>query len=128
MSKTKVTKLEQIVIGRMLADHDLKPVRTAVNFDAVMVSDREFTGAGFFTEFERSEETKLFDDEVSLRWGKVGARLNASKVETGYLVYVDGGYLTTVEGYTYGDGWPDKVEQIEVYELEPGTELMTPRR
>lgn len=127
MSETmKATELEQLVIGSMLADHELKPIRSTVNFDAVVVGDRELTGVGFLTEFERSEELRLFDADVSLRWGKVGARLNASKVETGYLVYVDCGYLTTVEGYTYGDEWPEEVLQIEVYELKPGTELVTP--
>ena len=42
------------------------------------------------------------------------------------LVFVDDGYVTTIEGYTYGDQWPDPVELIELYELEPGMELMTP--
>jgi len=124
----KTTELEKAVIQRMLADHELKPVRSAVNFDVVTVNDREFTGMGFLTEFERSEELKLFGKGVTLRWGKVGARLNASKLETGYLVYVDDGYVNTVEGYTYGDEWPEQVSQIELYELKPGMELIIPRR
>jgi hypothetical protein len=122
----KATELEKLVIRSMLVDHDLKAVRSSVNFDAVLVSDRELTWVGFLTEFQRSEELKLFEADVSLRWGKVGARLNASKVETGYLVYVDDGYVISVEGYTYGDEWPDQVEQIELYELKPGMELKTP--
>ena len=124
----KATPLEQAVIRRMLADPELKPVRLTVNFDAVKVRDRELTGIGFLTEFEPSEQLKLFEAGFSLRWGKVGARLNAAKVETGYLVYVDDGYVTTVEGYTYGDEWPDQVEQSELYELKPGMELLTPPR
>ncbi len=124
----KVTELEKTVIGSILADRELNPIRLSVNFNAVTVRDREFTGAGFLTEFEPTEELKLFDDVVSLRWGKVGARLNSSKVETGYLVYVDNGYVTAVEGYTYGDEWPNQVEQIELYALKPGTELQTPPR
>ena len=92
----------------------------------VTVSDREFTGAGFLTEFARSRELKLFEDGVYLQWGKVGARLNAAKLETGYLVYIDDGYLTTVEGYTYGEEWPGEVDQFELYELKLGMELKTP--
>jgi hypothetical protein len=119
----KATELEQLVIGRLLADHELKPLRSAVNFDVVVVTDRELTGVGFLTEFERSEELKVFEAGVSLRWGSAGARLNASKIETGYLVYVDDGYITAVEGYTYGEDWPDQVQQIEIYKVEPGMEL-----
>ena len=124
----KANELERAVIERMLADCEPRPVRSVVNFEAVTVSDREFTGVGFMTELERSEELRLFDAGLSLRWGNVGARLNASRLETSYLVYVDDGYVTTVEGYTYGDEWPDEVERIELYELKPGMELITPLR
>lgn len=122
----KTIELESLVIRSLLADPELKPIRSNVNFDSVVVSDRELTGGGFLTEFLRSLELRLFESDVSLRWGKVGARLNASKIETGYLVYVDDGYVTSVEGYTYGDAWPNQIDQIELYELKPGTELVTP--
>ena len=124
----KITELEKIVIERMLVDRTLKPLKLAVDFDRVSIRDREFTGAGFLTEFERSEELKLFDDKTSLRWGKVGARLNASEIETGYLIYVDDGFLTTIEGYTYGEEWPHQIEQIDLYELKAGEELISPPR
>jgi len=124
----KITELEKIVIERMLVDRTLKPLKLAVDFDRVSIRDREFTGAGFLTEFERSEELKLFDDKTSLRWGKVGARLNASEIETGYLIYVDDGFLTTIEGYTYGEEWPHQIEQIDLYELKAGEELISSPR
>lgn len=122
----KISELEKAVIGSILADSELTPIKSTVNFDTVVVSDREFTGPGFMTEFERSEELKLFASGISLRWGNVGARLNASRLETGYLIYVDDGYVTAVEGYTYGDVWPDHVDRIELYELKLGVELRTP--
>ena len=122
----KPNELEKLVLKSMLDDPELKPVVSAVNFDALTVMERDFTGTGFFTEFERSNGLKLFQDGVSMRWGKVGARLNANKLETGYLVYVDDGYMTTIEGYTYGDEWPDQITTIEMYELKSGMDLMTP--
>jgi hypothetical protein len=128
MRNMKITELEKIVIERMLVDRTLKPLKLAVDFDRVSIRDREFTGAGFLTEFERSEELKLFDDKTSLRWGKVGARLNASEIETGYLIYVDDGFLTTIEGYTYGEEWPHQIEQIDLYELKAGEELISSPR
>jgi len=124
----KVTELEKAVLERMLNEGELSLLKSTVNFDVVRVRDREFTGAGFLTEFERSEELKLFDEATSLRWGKVGARLNPSKIETGYLIYVDNGYVTTIEGYTYGDEWPHELVRIELYDLKPGEELVNPPR
>ncbi|MDY7093938.1 MAG: hypothetical protein SX243_13280 [Acidobacteriota bacterium] len=124
----KLTELEASVLGRMFADNELPPRRGELHAEAVDVVDREFTGVGFLTELRRSPELKLFKDGVSMRWGEVGARLNATKIETGYLVYVDNGYVTAIEGYTYGDEWPAKVEQIEFYKLTSGTELENPPR
>jgi hypothetical protein len=121
----KTTELEQAILKSMLADGQLHPARMSVNFDIVTVKDREFTGVGFLTELTPSDELRLFGPGVNFRWGRVGARLNAASIETGYIVYVDDGYVTTVEGYTYGDQWPSSVEQFELYALEPGMELPT---
>jgi hypothetical protein len=78
------------------------------------------------TEFEPSPELRVLGEGVNLRWVKVGARLNAQRVETGYLVYVDGGCITTVEGYTYGVPWPERIDGIELYELREGMNLENP--
>jgi hypothetical protein len=122
----RANELERLVVERFLADHELKPVRSALHWDLIAVKERSLTGAGFLTEFEPSRELKVLGEGVDLRWGKVGARLNAQKVETGYLVYVDGGYITTVEGYTYGVPWPDRIDGIELYELGEGMSLENP--
>jgi hypothetical protein len=122
----KASALEQAVVGQLLEEAELRPARVDVDFENVAVVGREFTGVGFLTEFEPSQELKLFADGVSLRWGKVGARLNAAKLETAYVVYVDNGYLTTIEGYTYGDDWPESIASFALYELEPGMELGSP--
>jgi hypothetical protein len=119
----QATELERAIIGEFLRDPELHPLKSDLNFEKAKVIERHFTGVGILTEFEPSEELKLFVDGVALRWGKVGARLNTSKVETGYVVYVDNGYLTTIEGYTYGDDWPECIGSFELYELKPGMEL-----
>ncbi len=88
------------------------------------MTDRTFTGAGFLSKFERSNEARLFEPGTTLQWGKVGAKLNTDKLVTGYIVYVDDGYGTTsVEGYKYGESWPERVEHIELYNFTPGMDL-----
>jgi len=118
-----VTKLERAVVASLLRDPELHPLRLDADFEKINVVARDFTGVGFLTHLEPSAETKLFEDGVKLRWGQVGARLNIPKVETAYVLYVDEGYLTTIEGYTYGDSWPDPIDSFELYELKFGAEL-----
>lgn len=113
----KLTELEKAVIDKLLVDRKLSPTRSEIDLDAIEVSSRDFSGQGFLTELVPSEQLKIFGSDVSLRWGDVGARLNAAKVETGYVVYVDDGVINAVEGFTYGDDWPTEIEAIELYDL-----------
>ncbi|MCA9623177.1 MAG: hypothetical protein KC731_29360 [Myxococcales bacterium] len=124
----QLTDLETAVIESMLADKDVPAHELELRPEAVIVRSRKLTGVGFLTELQRSPQLKLFSDGVVMRWGRVGARLNATRIETGYLVYVDDGYLAAIEGYTYGDEWPDTVAEFELYDLVPGTELENPPR
>src|SRR5690348_10904986 len=78
----KLTELERAVIERMLIDRKLSPTRSDIELDSIEVSSRDFSGVGFLTELVPSEQLKVFGSDVSLRWGDVGARLNAAKVET----------------------------------------------
>ena len=116
----KANKLERAVIERMMADENIKPRRRTLDFDAIGVTNREFVRLGFLTEFECSDELRLFDASTSLRWGKIGARLGPANVETGYLVYVDDGYLVGIEGHTYGGEWPAQMDEFRLYELSNG--------
>jgi hypothetical protein len=125
----QVNELEKALLEKLLGDPSRKPARKFLQWNAINVKNRAMSGVGFLTEFDPSPELKLFEDETSLRWGEVGARLNAARIETGYLVYVDGGQITAVEGYTYGgEEWPSQVDVVEWYELKEGMELESPPR
>lgn len=114
----KATKLEIAVMARLLADTTIPLIRRSIDFEEIDVTTREVTGIGFFAELAPSENLKLFADGTSIRWGRVGARLNRPPVDTGYLLYVEDGYLTMVEGYTYGTEWPTEIAEIELHALE----------
>ncbi len=113
----KMTKLEKTIIESMIGDSELTLANPKIHLHKMIVTNREFTGAGFFTEIQRSPDTRLFDEGLSMHWGRVGARLNADAIKTGYLVYVEDGYVTLIEGYTYGDEWPTEMEGIELYPI-----------
>ena len=57
---------------------------------------------------------KVESDDSSYKWGKLGAKLNGT-IDTGYLIYVDCGYLHALEGYTYAEEWPEDISEIETY-------------
>ena len=54
----KPNELEKLVLKSMLDDPELKPVVSAVNFDALTVMERDFTGTGFcFGTFQNANNT-----------------------------------------------------------------------
>jgi hypothetical protein len=60
-------------------------------------------------------------DGVSLRWTKAGARLGPSRIETGYVIYIDDGYIVAIEGHAYGEEWSSHELRTE-REHEPSSE------
>ncbi len=111
-----LNELEKQIIQQFLDDKCLELMKRDINFDLININYRELTGAGFITELEDCKELKVAYTTQSYKWGKLGAKLN-SNIDTGYLIYVENGYLNTIEGYTYCEAWPNEVSQIEIYEI-----------
>lgn len=115
MKSLPTTSLEAAVIEQMLADPQCKPSRLPVApLVALEVEERSVTEVGFLTSFVRNTAAKLFGDSTSMRWGNLVGRLNC-EVDVDFVVYVDDGYLTGVEGVTFGgEPWPSPVDQFEL--------------
>lgn len=74
------------------------------------ITDREFTGVGFFTNYH--EDDVLCEEEMVI--SGVGGVLNNS-IEVGFVFFIrrDGAAL---ECYTYGDdSFPDQIESYELF-------------
>jgi hypothetical protein len=114
-----MTALEAAVIQQMLADPQLSPRRRLLDpSNPLVVEERSFSEVGFITSFARNDDAKLFSDNASIRWGKVVGRLN-SEVDADFVVYVDDGHVSAVEGVTFGgQSWPSVIEEFELTDLK----------
>ena len=75
---------------------------------------REMTGVGFFLEFDVPEEAPRLPGNVSLRFGDVIAEIEGIQHGAGFLVFVDDGVLTMLEGYTYDEPWPNVITSFKL--------------
>ena len=68
---------------------------------AAQVTDFENTGAGFFSTVRVSAEAPQLTDKSPLdaATGSVGSIAHGM----GFLVFLENGYVSLIEGYTYGD-------------------------
>lgn len=107
MQNDILKQLEKEAIQLILREHPslLNQLKNAT------ITKREFTGAGFYTNFQVQD---VISGEEDLQISDVGAKLNNS-IQVGFLLFIKKGKLNLLECYTYADPWPDVIESYEVF-------------
>ncbi|EBY0597066.1 hypothetical protein DUR17_25900, partial [Salmonella enterica subsp. enterica serovar Typhimurium] len=80
------------------------------NFDLSCVLERRESKVGFMTILDKREFLKT---DFTLR---VYDKMPNGKIdgyEVGFVVYVEDGYVSAIEGFVYGDKWPDNSSSLE---------------
>lgn len=73
--------------------------------DAV-VTKRDFTGVGFFTEFDVPKDTPPAKDVVG-PIGNIRSLVGPERYPLEFMLYVRGGYAEMIEAYSFEDGYGD---------------------
>jgi hypothetical protein len=113
-------KMEKEVIALIFRDYpDLR--------DQILkarVTSREFTGVGFFTNYHKKDVLSEKNMTIS---SVVGVILN-NRIEVGFVFFITKEEGSALEGYTYGDPFPDQIESYEafIYEEDENHMLVRP--
>lgn len=70
------------------------------------VTSRDFTGSGFFTEFEVLRSAPSAPTAIG-PVGSIGALVGPDRYPMEFMLYVWEGYAHMIEAYSYGDGYGD---------------------
>jgi hypothetical protein len=117
----ELNDLERLVLEKLLSgDH---PVLTGLRQQLTRssITARDFSGAGFFTEFRPPRgEPPIATSRSRIRFGDVVAELRGVEGGVGFVLFVDDGYLVMLEGYAFLGEWPDEAEVESLrYDPEP---------
>jgi hypothetical protein len=120
MAKLMLTKFEIDVMNKLLdGDH---PVLALLRDQFVnsRFLRREVTDAGFFLTFNVKIGVGNIHGMISnvrarFCFGDVQARISGLDNGAGFLLWVADGYITQLEGYTFGEKWPSQVNKYELY-------------
>jgi hypothetical protein len=106
--ETSQEELEQELMNLLL--HGDHPVLTILRqqYVAAKVTSREFSGVGFFTNFEVSENAPLVEPP-NFAAGNVDIQLENLPNGAGCVLFVRDGKLSFLECYTFSDPWPDHI-------------------
>lgn len=118
MATNDLEPLEQAVLNKLLDGDHPALVALRRQLTGLTVKSRERTGAGFFTGFSVAK-TVTPAPVAKLRFGDVQATISGLRHGAGFLLYVDGGLLTMLEGYSYEEPWPEEIREFSVSYLDP---------
>jgi hypothetical protein len=109
-----LNQLEQAVLNRFFESEGLE--KGHCDMSQIRITDRDFTGAGFVT-WLKPNQLIVENGPSSFTGGRIGARLNGN-LEAGFVVYIKEGYIHALEGYTYGEEWPEEIKSFDLYLVE----------
>ena len=111
----KLTPFEHEAIATLVGgDHPVFEGLRA-QLDRCEVSERVFTGVGFFTDLVVPPDVPTLSLRRRLHLGDASVAIDG--VAAGLVLFVEEGRLALLEGFTYDDPWPDAIVN---YTIEPG--------
>jgi len=103
----ELTELERAVLEKLLAgEHPLLDV-LRLQLAKCRVTKREMTGHGFFADLDVGDMQAAGD--VKVRFGDVAAEIEGMPDGAGFVVFIEHGRLSMLEGYGYDDPWPSTI-------------------
>lgn len=114
-----LTEFERAVLEKLLAgDHPVLAVLRA-QAQAARLASREYTGVGFYLSFDVPPEAPALLTQ-NFHFGDVNAAVDGLQHGAGFVVFVGGGRLEMLEGYSYDEPWPKEIHGFKLtYQREP---------
>lgn len=115
-----LNEFEQAVLDKLLAGSHPVLVALRVQAERARLTSREYTGAGFFCSFEVPSDATLLTSQQDFEFGDVDAVVDGLEHGAGFIIFVRGGCLDNLEGYSYEEPWPEEIHTFKLtYRREP---------
>jgi hypothetical protein len=109
----KLLPLEEVVLDKLLAgDHPImSSLRKQKN--QAKVKERDFSGAGFFVHLSVDEDLAL-PGRPQLVIGDVSGVIPGLQYGACFMIFIEGGLLSMLEGASYGEDWPTSISDFKI--------------
>ena len=115
-----LNKLENAVLTKLLAGGHPILATLRLQAEAAHLVTREYSGNGFFCTFAVPSGQPPVASNSTFRIGDVDAKVKGLKHGAGFVLFVKNGYLDMLEGYSYEEPWPAKLDEFALnYQHEP---------
>jgi hypothetical protein len=113
--------IEAAALSRLLSGEGETAVRLRRQLEKARIIGREFTGSGFFVDFDVDPALAL-PGAVSLTLDNAHADVPGLDGGLGFLLFVRQGLVRTLEGFTYGDQYDHHPKLFEMTERNASNE------
>lgn len=107
-------KFENDVMQKILHEDNALYEQLSKQYKCAVITNREFSGCGFFTKFNILDESLRLKDFMNIELGNTRAIIEGIKNGIGFVLFIRNGFITTLEGYTYDDKWPDNISDYQL--------------
>lgn len=110
---TTLEPFESAVLEKLLEGRH--PVLEALRdqLKVLSVRERKKSNAGFFVTFASGPTAKpALVAKDKIRFGDVHADVEGLASGAGFVLYIDGGLIRMLEGYSYEEAWPDRIARF----------------
>jgi hypothetical protein len=87
--------------------------------DRAKIESREYSGAGFFLNFNIDEALAL-PGGPNFTFGDVAMECSSVEHGIGFLIFVRNGVFLMLEGYTYAEDWPQEIKNFKLHYIVDG--------
>lgn len=106
-------EIERAVLDMLLAGESPALEVLRAQCERLFVVKRELTGVGFFTELGHPPDVMRLPASLRVRFGDVLADIEGLEHGAGFVLYIDDGLITLLEGYsTANEPWPESPAQF----------------
>lgn len=119
----QLNALEKGVLAKLAEGDDPSLAALREQIETAVVAKRTLTGVGFLTEVKVSPSTARLAPRGRIRFGDVLANVPGLQHGAGFVLYIDAGAITALEGYSFGEAWPSDVTGFTLYFSKPERDL-----
>ena len=110
----KPTELEKALLAAFFTDNQIAPKEFVRARNAIEVADRTVCRGGYMVTFKPHQCLKVGPSNQDYHYVGITGLLNREKINVGFLFYIEKGYITTIEGFGFGEAWPRKIASYEL--------------
>jgi hypothetical protein len=109
-----LTNFEHDVMRMLLSGEDSVLAILREQSRALTVSERRMTGVGFHTHFDIAPTAPRCTEKQSFEIGDITAQIEGAEHGAGFVLFIRGGIMSSLEGYTYDEPWPEPINKYKL--------------